>query len=73
MPTGICRDGGDGKDAINMRGEARGSRNLGFLSAASGLVVPSNEAVWEPTIDTGHRSQRHFVAGTIAIGMVDVS
>lgn len=63
----ILSGGGDRLDP--MFGEARGSENLGFLSAATGLLVPSSMDAWGPSLGYGTSLATPLVAGVIALGL----
>ncbi|KIP51923.1 hypothetical protein SD72_12375 [Leucobacter komagatae] len=63
----ILTGGGDRLDP--MFGEARGSRNLGFLSAGTELLVPSSSDAWGPSLGFGTSLATPLVAGVIALGL----
>lgn len=65
---GRLLNGGGGSNSP-LSGDAQGSTNLGFLSAATALLTPSNDAGWEPSISYGNSLAAPLIAGTIALGM----
>lgn len=52
-----------------MFGEAMGSRNLEFLSAGTGLLVPSSTDAWGPSLRFGTSVATPLAAGEIALGL----
>ncbi|KIP51921.1 S8/S53 family peptidase [Leucobacter komagatae] len=63
----ILSGGGDRLDPLT--GEALGSKNLGFLSAGSELLVPSGRDTWGPELGYGTSLATPLVAGVIALGL----
>lgn len=66
---GKLLNGGGNVTGDTFRGDAIGSSNLGFVSAASYLLSPSNKSGWGPTVSSGTSLATPLVAGTLAIGM----
>ncbi|MFD2774896.1 S8 family serine peptidase [Leucobacter albus] len=50
-------------------GNARGSRNLAFVSAGSAILTPSGGGAWGPAISYGTSLATPLVAGVIAMGL----
>lgn len=66
---GNLLNGGGDATGDAFRGDAVGSTNLGFVSAASYLLSPASKSGWGPTISSGTSLATPLVAGTLAIGM----
>lgn len=66
---GNLLNGGGDATGDTFRGDAEGTSNLGFVSAGTAMLTPSNMNGWGPSIGNGTSLATPLVAGTIAIGL----
>jgi hypothetical protein len=66
---GNLLNGGGNVTGDTFRGDAVGSTNLGFVSAAAHLLSPSNKDGWGASLGSGTSLATPLVAGTLALGM----